>query len=216
MPTSRSFLPLILICLSCFAVAQETKQTVPQTAISNSQKERVKRGNEWFYRGRVLRSQSSADLRKRAYEVEAQVAGATRRLSSEWPDLALHGFVDRARPGASRLRRNRHGTQDYHQVAGRATAVAIDPADPTGNTVYIGGAQSGVWKSINAVNATANAVTWTPLTDMQATLSIGVLAIQPGNIEPTKSLILAATGEARESELIPLVLYVLTSILPYR
>ena len=27
------------------------------------------------------------------------------------------------------------GIQDYHQVAGRATAVAIDSADPSGNTV---------------------------------------------------------------------------------
>ena len=49
--------------------------------------------------------------------------------------------------------------QDYHWVAGRGTAVAIDPADSTGNTVYIGGAQSGVRKSTNAANALANSVT---------------------------------------------------------
>ena len=40
-----------------------------------------------------------------------------------------------------------NGTQDYHQVAGRATAVVVDSADPSGNTVYVGGAQSGIWKS---------------------------------------------------------------------
>src|SRR5207237_2159249 len=31
------------------------------------------------------------------------------------------------------------GQQDYGWVSGRATAVAVDPADATGNTVYIGG-----------------------------------------------------------------------------
>ena len=92
-----------------------------------------------------------------------------------------------------------NGTQDYHQVSGRATAVAIDPADPTGNTLYIGGAQAGIWKSTNAASSTANSVAWTPLTDDQATLSIGAIAIQPGNTAPTKTLILAATGEANNS-----------------
>ena len=91
------------------------------------------------------------------------------------------------------------GFQDYHQVSGRATAVAIDPADPTGNTVYIGGAQGGVWKSTNAAASTANSVTWTPLTDDQATLSIGSIAIQPGNSNPAQSVILVGTGEADNS-----------------
>ena len=92
------------------------------------------------------------------------------------------------------------GLQDYHQVAGRATAVAIDPADQTGNTVYIGGAQSGVWKTANGASVPASGVMWTPLTDDQATLSIGAIAIQPGNSDPTKSVILAATGEADNSD----------------
>ena len=92
-----------------------------------------------------------------------------------------------------------NGTQDYHQVSGRATAVAIDPADPSGNTVYIGGAQSGVWKSTNAAASPANNVTWAPITDDQATLSIGAIAIQPGNTNPAQSVILAATGEADNS-----------------
>ncbi len=92
-----------------------------------------------------------------------------------------------------------NGTQDYHQVSGRATAVAIDPADATGNTVYIGGAQGGVWKSTNAASNTANSVDWTPVTDDQATLSIGAIAIQPGNTDPAQTVILAATGEADNS-----------------
>jgi uncharacterized membrane protein len=91
------------------------------------------------------------------------------------------------------------GLQDYHQVSGRATAIAIDPADASGNTVYIGGAQGGVWKSTNAANSSPSSVTWTPVTDDQATLSVGSIAIQPGNSDPTKSVILVGTGEANNS-----------------
>jgi len=92
-----------------------------------------------------------------------------------------------------------NGTQDYRQVAGRATAIAIDPADPSGNTVYIGGAQGGIWKSTNAANPDPNRVTWSAIADDQATVSVGSIAIQPGNRDPGKSVILAATGEANDS-----------------
>ncbi len=92
-----------------------------------------------------------------------------------------------------------NGTQNYNQVSGRSTAVVIDPADSTGNTIYIGGAQGGVWTSTNAANPTANNVTWTAIADDQATLSIGALAIQPGNSNPANTVILAATGEANNS-----------------
>ena len=89
--------------------------------------------------------------------------------------------------------------QDYRQVAGRVTAVAIDPADPTGNTVFVGAAQGGIWKSTNAAYNVADNVAWNAISDNQATLSIGSIAIQPGNSDPAKSVILAATGEANNS-----------------
>ena len=59
------------------------------------------------------------------------------------------------------------GLQDYNFVAGRATTVAIDPADSTGNTVYVGGAFGGVWKSTNAgpLSSFPGSVAWVPLTD---------------------------------------------------
>ena len=92
-----------------------------------------------------------------------------------------------------------NGTQDYHQVAGRATAVVVDPADSSGNTVFVGGAQAGIWKSTNAAASSADTVTWSPISDDQATLSIGAIAIQPGNKNPANTVILAATGEANNS-----------------
>jgi hypothetical protein len=183
------------------AQGQGAKQTGAEVSISDPDADHVRERNEWFYRGRVVRGLPSAELRWRAYQgklrLRAQRATAVPHANpavsfsvGSWVPL---GPVPLASDASG------NGTQDYHQVAGRATTVAIDPADSTGNTVYIGGAQSGIWKSTNAANAVANNVAWTPITDNQATLSIGAIAIQPGNNDPAKSLILAATGEANNS-----------------
>src|SRR5258708_29593268 len=52
----------------------------------------------------------------------------------------------------------------YGNVTGRVPAIAIDPADTTGNTVYLGTTGGGVWKSTNAAGPSAS-VTFTALTD---------------------------------------------------
>ncbi len=95
------------------------------------------------------------------------------------------------------------GVQDYGPVAGRVTAVAVDPADGSGNTVYIGGAYGGVWKSSNAgaLSPNPSSVTWTPLTDDQPTLAVGSIAIQPQLTSPDahRSVVLVGTGETNSS-----------------
>jgi hypothetical protein len=89
--------------------------------------------------------------------------------------------------------------RDYNWVTGRATSIVIDPNDPSGNTIYAGGAYAGVWKSTNAgpANPNPSAVAWTPLTDNQPTLAIGAIAVQPqvSSPDPNASVILAGTGE---------------------
>jgi len=88
------------------------------------------------------------------------------------------------------------GMQDYNWVSGRATAVAIDPADTTGNTVLLGGAYGGLWKSTNAGSQSSNpaSVTWQALIDEQPTLAVGAIALQPGS-----NVILVGTGETNSS-----------------
>jgi hypothetical protein len=142
-----------------------------------------------------VRGQRVAELRRRAYQTKLRMRAEQAANLHPQDSFSTGSWIPLGPvPLASDASGN--GTQDYHQVSGPATAVAIDPADPTGNTIYIGGAQGGLWKSTNAANVTANNVTWTPVSDGQATLSIGAIAIQPGNSDPTKSVILAATGEA--------------------
>lgn len=198
-------LAFALFCLSAVSIlqAQGAKQTVPQNPIPDSDADHIQERNEWFFRGRLVRGKPSGDLRRRAYQNKVQMrarpktalatfhaTGPTGLSSGSWTPLG-------PMPLASDATGN--GTQDYHQVSGRATAIAIDPADTSGNTIYIGGAQSGVWKSTNAANNAANDVTWTAVTDDQATLSIGAIAVQPGNTDLTKTVILAASGEANNS-----------------
>lgn len=101
------------------------------------------------------------------------------------------------------------GQQDYNWVSGRATSVVVDPNDLSGNTVYLGGAYGGLWKSSNAgpLSPNPSTVSWgasTPpqsLIDSQATLAVGAVAIQPQlqNPDPTKSVVVAGTGEANSS-----------------
>jgi hypothetical protein len=69
--------------------------------------------------------------------------------------------------------------------SGRVAAIAVDPSDLTGKTVYIGGANGGIWKS------TDSGAHWTPLTDNQPSLAIGSIAIAPSNA----SIIYVGTGE---------------------
>ena len=67
--------------------------------------------------------------------------------------------------------------------SGRATAIAIHPTDP--NTIYLGTAGGGVWKT------TDGGQIWTPLTDDQASLAIGAIAIDPNN----PNTVFVGTGE---------------------
>jgi hypothetical protein len=203
----------VLICFDRASIveAQGAKQTVPQSSIADSDADHLKERSEWFFRGRLVQGKASAELRRRAYQAKLKMrAEHAAALAATLSTNLSAGKVSNSAslsagswmalgpaPLASDATGN--GTQDYHQVAGRATAVAIDPADGSGNTVYMGGAQSGIWKSTNAANPIANSVTWTPVTDDQATLAIGAIAIQPGNTNPAQSVILAATGEADNS-----------------
>jgi len=72
-------------------------------------------------------------------------------------------------------------------MSGRATAIVIHPTDS--NTVYVGTAGGGVWKTTDA------GAHWRALTDRQWTLSIGALAMDPSNADR----IYAGTGEANIS-----------------
>src|SRR5439155_7905153 len=48
--------------------------------------------------------------------------------------------------------------------AGRVAAVAVDPSDPSGNTVFVGGSGGGIWKTTNSLTHDAPGPTYFPPT----------------------------------------------------
>ncbi len=94
----------------------------------------------------------------------------------------------------------------YGGISGRITAVALDPNDSTGNTVYLGTTGGGVWKSTSAAGPLPN-VSFAPLTDTLpvfaanegattiASMSIGAVAVQPS----LTGIVLAGTGDPNDA-----------------
>lgn len=96
-------------------------------------------------------------------------------------------------------------TSAYGAISGHITSIAADPSDSTGNTIYVGTASGGVWKSINAAGDPSS-VTLVPLTDSVfssisgalPSLSIGSVSVQPVSAG-TAPVILAGTGNPNDT-----------------
>jgi hypothetical protein len=94
-------------------------------------------------------------------------------------------------------------TPAWGLVSGRVSALALDPADATGNHLYLGTTGGGVWMTNNAAVTDAGKVVFTPLTDavealsgaMDASISIGAVTVQPGGT----GVILAGTGDPNDA-----------------
>jgi hypothetical protein len=94
-------------------------------------------------------------------------------------------------------------SQNFGLVTGRVSALALDPSDGTGNTLYVGTTGGGVWRSQNADTSSAANISFIPLTDeapgmggMAGTsISIGALSVQPGGT----GVILAGTGDPNDA-----------------
>jgi len=94
-------------------------------------------------------------------------------------------------------------TTDFGLVSGRVLALAFDPADPTGNRLYLGAAGGGVWLSQNADTSDLTYLAFQPLTDtvsaldgvVEPSISIGALTVQPG----ATGVVLAGTGEPNDA-----------------
>lgn len=92
-------------------------------------------------------------------------------------------------------------TAAYGAVTGRVTSIAVDPADTTGNIVYLGTTGGGVWKSVNAAASLAQ-INFTAITDDAppssagvGSLSIGAVSVQPGET----GVVLAGTGDPNDA-----------------
>src|SRR5579872_115685 len=187
----RALSLLLALGVSASAWAQQNTrpqaQAVPQERLNQEL---------WFRSGRPPRPAASRDARAASLlrRAQEQKLNLRRKRVSAYSATSSPQETAWTPLGPAPMLSNASGSQgdlDWGAVSGRVTAIAVDPNDPTGNTVYIGGANGGVWKSSNAAAADANVVTWTPLTDHELTLSTGAIAVQPGNGQ----VILVGTGE---------------------
>ena len=98
---------------------------------------------------------------------------------------------------------NRVASAAYGNVTGRVTAIAIDPADTTGNTVYLGTTGGGVWKSTNAAGPAAS-VSFAPLTDTLPVFSANagnsaIPSLSIGAVSAAQGVVLAGTGDPNDA-----------------
>src|SRR5262245_7530808 len=75
---------------------------------------------------------------------------------------------------------------DFSPVTGRVMTIAVDPSDTSGNTVLLGGAMGGIWRSTDAGAA------WTAAGDQNASLAMGSIAFAA---PPNSATVYAGTGE---------------------
>src|SRR5947208_10796188 len=191
--------PLFFLCVvamflgaALMAIAQGTKVR-PELDAGDSDNDHPAERQQWFREGRTVPGKAAADFLQRAYRQKMQLRTANRAQASAvatsvpvWQNLGPNPLIS-----------DPTGFQSYGPVTGRTTSVAIDQNDSSGNTVYIGGAFGGIWKSNNAT-AAPDAVAWTPLVDDQPTLAVGAIALKP-DTTGASTVILAGTGEPDDS-----------------
>jgi len=181
----------VLISLNSEGLAQGARVS-PSGAGEDADGDNPAARDQWFMQGRVApKGKTAAELRWQAYQQKIQMRAArmvAARKSGAVGTAAQAALAAAgttwAPLGPAPLQSNPGSGQDYGFVSGRATSVVIDPADATGNTVYLGGAYGGVWRSKNAGSLSSNptSVTWTPMTDTQSTLAVGAIALQPCSV----------------------------------
>src|ERR1017187_7415885 len=114
---------------------------------------------------------------------------ATSRTGSFWPTLTAPGITP-SFPIPNTATWTALGPAPLNEggsASGRIAGLAVDPTNS--NNIYVAAAGGGVWQS------TDGGATYSPLTDTQATLSMGSIAVAPSASNPGHLRIYAGTGE---------------------
>jgi len=130
----------VLLCIAVAGISTQFKAQQGTSQLATRRQHLVRR-ERWQATGRRITGANSAALRSQAIQQKMRMRvvnvanpGASV-VSGAWTSLGPLPLPS----DASGI-----GLQDYGWVSGRATTVAIDPNDLSGNTVYAGGAYAGV------------------------------------------------------------------------
>ncbi|HET7106827.1 MAG TPA: Ig-like domain repeat protein [Candidatus Acidoferrum sp.] len=165
---------------------EQGAETENETGV-NGQDDITKRA-EWFYKQRSsVNGRLPAGARQKAFEHVQQMMVAEGKLKQR-----VDGTYAEVMPesGTSTTTWTSIGPSptlgsSFGPVTGRITTIAVDPTDSTGNTVLIGGAQGGIWRT------TDGGTTWTAQGDQNASLAMGSIAFAPSQ----PATVYAGTGE---------------------
>src|SRR6266478_1008157 len=113
----------------------------------------IRKREEWFYKQRAFpNSTLPPGARLKAYQHRQRMLEAEGKLvrRSDGTLSAVNASINLSLSNWAPLGPTPTTGGFFSPVSGRITAIAVDPSDASGNTVLIGGAQGGIWRSIDA------------------------------------------------------------------
>jgi photosystem II stability/assembly factor-like uncharacterized protein len=179
---SLSALWLVLATVSFLAVAraQDQQKDPPKDFEKDGNESFQKARMAWFYDQRAYPHKTvPPGARLKAFqqmEIRLAAEQAARALVENSSDVGSWQLIGPATMNGY-----------WGPNSGRVSAVAVDPTN--NQIVYAGAAQGGIWKTTNG------GASWTALTDTQASLATGSIAIDPQN----HLTIYVGTGEENNS-----------------
>jgi hypothetical protein len=167
---------------------------VSSTELDKDSAEQIRRRDEWFYKQRSsVNGRIPAGARFKAFQHMQRMMVAEGKLAlrpdGSYAEIAPQSLLSPQSPVTSTwasIGPTPTTGGFFSPVTGRITTIAVDPSDSTGNTVLIGGAMGGIWRSTDA------GASWTPVGDQNASLAMGSIAFAPSS--PTT--VYAGTGES--------------------
>jgi len=176
------------------AANEEELDKTPATGVDRDSAEQIRKRAEWFYKQRSsVNGHIPAGARFKAFQHMQRMMVAEGKLllrpDGTYAEVAPQSLV--TPQGAVTSAWSSIGPTPttggfFSPVTGRITTIAVDPSDTTGNTVLIGGAMGGIWRSTDA------GATWTAVGDQNASLAMGSIAFAPSQ----PATVYAGTGES--------------------
>ncbi|MDJ0842077.1 MAG: hypothetical protein QNK37_36585 [Acidobacteriota bacterium] len=155
-----------VLCLLVFTTnmlpAQSKRERIPEPdAKATGEQYNIDQRREWFIQSRGL------DRVERPDKLRSQAVEGTKRAKQRMGKAADHNWVEVGPSPMTML------SWSMGNVAGRVSAIAYDPSNT--DTIYLGAAAGGVWKTIDGGS------NWTSLFDDVGTTTIGAIYLNPAD-----------------------------------
>src|SRR5207237_847347 len=143
----------------------------------------------WILRIHSASSTLNGTLVNWTLKLKSSVAGLGEQVADQFT-APFRIFVQDPTNAISQQNWTAVGPASIHNggSSGRIGGIALDPSDPSGNTVFTAGASGGVWKTTNFLTTDANGPTWIPLTNLGPgnSLNTGSIAVFGRNNDPNQ------------------------------